>query len=57
MEDRFDRMASDLDSETRSTVDEELGILRRELETARPPWDVKNSVAALHRMLDDVAAA
>jgi hypothetical protein len=57
MEDRFDGMASDLDSETRSAVDEELGILRRELETARPSWDVENSVAALHRMLDDVAAA
>ena len=57
MEARFEAMASDLDSETRSSVDEELGILRRELETARPPWDVENSVAALHRMLDDVAAA
>ncbi len=57
MEARFDGMASALDDETRSAVEEELGILRQELETARPPWDVENSVAALHRMLDDVAAA
>ena len=57
MEARFEAMASDLDGETRSGVDGELGILRRELETARPPWDVENSVAALHRMLDGVAAA
>jgi len=54
---RFEAMASDLDGETRSGVDEELGILHQELETTRPPWDIENSVAALHRMLDDVAAA
>ena len=57
MEARFEAMAPDLDGETRSAVDEELGILREELETARPPWDVENSVAALHRLLDDLAAA
>ncbi|PSQ14645.1 hypothetical protein BRD02_08835 [Halobacteriales archaeon QS_8_69_73] len=57
MEARFEAMVSDLDGETRSAVDEELGVLREELETARPPWDVENSVAALHRLLDDVAAA
>ena len=57
MEARFEAMASDLDNETRSAVDEELDILREELETARPPWDVENSVVALHRLLDDVAAA
>ena len=50
MEARFEAMASDLDGETRSAVDGELGILRKELETARPPWDVENSVAALHRL-------
>ncbi|MFB6202663.1 MAG: hypothetical protein ABEI98_11730 [Halorhabdus sp.] len=57
MEERFADFASDLDGDTRAEVDEELGILRRELETARPPRDVEGSVEALHEMLGGVADA
>ncbi|WP_435184669.1 hypothetical protein [Halobellus sp. EA9] len=55
MEERFAGFESALDSETRSEVSEELEVLRRELETARPPSDVAGSVEALHRMLDEAA--
>lgn len=54
MEERFAGFESDLDSETRSEVEEELGILREELETARPPSDVIGSIEALHEMLGEV---
>lgn len=57
MERRFSGFESDLDGETRSEVSEELDILRQELETVRPPWDVVGSVEALHDMLDEVAEA
>ena len=54
MAERFADFESDLDSETRSEVDEELGILREELKTARPPYDVVGSIEALHEMLGEV---
>lgn len=57
MEARFAEMEAALDSETAVRVEEELDVLRTELETARPAWDVENSVAALHDALDDVAVA
>lgn len=50
-------MDGELDNETRTAVSEELGILRQEIETARPPWDVKNSVAAREDRVGGLAEA
>jgi len=55
MEAYYPAFQAELDSETGTEVTEELEILRGELETGRPPWDVENSVAALHRLLGEFA--
>ena len=55
MEAHYLDFESELDEETRSEVSEEFEILRTELETARPPWDVANSVTAMHEFLNDFA--
>ncbi|MFB6280649.1 MAG: hypothetical protein ABEH40_01350 [Haloferacaceae archaeon] len=55
IEERFERIESDLDGETAESVSGELDVLRTELETAATPADVAGSVEALEAALGDVA--
>lgn len=55
MEERFEDIESDLDSETTDAVSDELETLRTELETAATPDDVSGSVEELDNLLADTA--
>lgn len=54
METRYAGIESDLDGEVRRQAGSELDTLRTELETARPAWDVSDSVDALRDIFSPV---
>ena len=55
VESRFEAIRGDLDDEVRGEVDQELDVLRTELETAATPADVAGSVDALGVFLGETA--
>ncbi len=55
VESRFEAIRGDLDDEVRGEVDQELDVLRTELETAATPDDVAGSVDALGVFLGETA--
>jgi hypothetical protein len=57
IEARFEEIRGDLDAPVRDELAEELAIVRTELETAATPDDLSGSVAAIERILGEVAEA